>query len=349
MKILSLSSFLNPTPPAGYGGTERFVHMLSNGLVEQGHLVTVLASKDSVGGLYETLQTNEDTLLDTFITAFESINPDVVHINTKNRIVLEFLRTKDLPTVITFYNNFRKTSSWVEIIKDAPSHFHFTTISNSLKERVLEALKHNGVGLPNTSIQVTGYGMDVASYQDKSIDKPRDKYIYIGVIARYKGVLDVVKAFANLEDNLLIVGPCNNSVEKAYFDEVMIYTNKSNISYFGETTDEQEKFELLSQSKALIIATGYDPKESDCHEAFGLVMLEANSVGTPVIGYAQGNIKDYIVEGVNGYKFRSLEELPKLLEKIEVTDLSADSKEYAKQYDISLVVKNYEKFFASII
>ena len=47
MKIAILSPVWFPVPPDGYGGIERVVSLLADGLVEAGHEVTLFASGDS--------------------------------------------------------------------------------------------------------------------------------------------------------------------------------------------------------------------------------------------------------------------------------------------------------------
>jgi len=340
---------LNPTPPNGYGGTERFVHQLCNNLVDSGHVLHVLCNEGSSGGKYNITRTSSNTLLDKTKGLIKEFNPEIIHINSKQKEILKYLQDINTPVVVTFYNNFRENSSWVGIIENAPKHFHFTAISNSLRERVIEALEYHKISIDPTKILVSGYGMDVSFYTNSIHETPKDYHIYLGVIAQYKSVVDIAKEFTKLNENLLIVGPCNNEDERKYFDEIMKYTKWKNIEYHGETKNEQEKINFLLGAKSLILNTGYDPKESDCHEAFGLVMLEANSLGIPVLGYTQGNIKDYIKDGFNGYKYRKISELGSLIKKLKTSDMKNNCIEHAKNYDIKAIAQGYSKIFEKII
>jgi glycosyltransferase involved in cell wall biosynthesis len=47
MRIAQVSPLIESVPPKGYGGTERIVSYLTEGLVENGHSVTLFASADS--------------------------------------------------------------------------------------------------------------------------------------------------------------------------------------------------------------------------------------------------------------------------------------------------------------
>ncbi|MEZ6255955.1 MAG: glycosyltransferase [Patescibacteria group bacterium] len=352
LKILIISSLQETTPPLGYGGTERFVHYLAEDLTKKGHNITVACRNGSIGGSYRKLELDTINLDVEFLLRDIEINDyDLIHLNTKIPSIINALSKLKIPVVVTFHNNFRKTSGWISIIKENYSNFYFTVISNSLKTRVIEALKLNNVTYPEHSIKDLSFGMDVFSYVEKYNSKvKRDYHLYIGVLARYKGVLDIVKTFIGSNENLVLVGPYNGSENKEYFDEVMkIVNDNENISYFGETKNEDEKIGLINGAKSLLVATGYDPLEADCYEAFGLVMLEANSLGTPVIGYAKGNVADYIVDDVNGFKFNNVSDISTLIKKLENKDLKDTCLKYAKQFDIEVISANYIEYFKNII
>jgi len=47
MRIAIISTAAATVPPVGYGGTERVLHYLTEGLVRAGHEVTLFATGDS--------------------------------------------------------------------------------------------------------------------------------------------------------------------------------------------------------------------------------------------------------------------------------------------------------------
>ena len=53
-------------------------------------------------------------------------------------------------------------------------------------------------------------------------------------------------------------------------------------------------------------------------EPFGIVMVEALTCGTPVIGFARGSIPEVIRDGVNGYVCRTIEEVAAIGDRVIV-------------------------------
>ena len=67
------------------------------------------------------------------------------------------------------------------------------------------------------------------------------------------------------------------------------------VEYKGVVQNEEAK-KIIAQSLALILPTQW-------YEGFPMTIVEAYSVGTPVIGPRLGNVADAIVEGSTGYLY----------------------------------------------
>ncbi len=302
IKILHISSFKNTTPPKKYGGTERLVNYLCNYLTQKGLDVTVLRRSGSKGGVYKSINISSKTILKKTKELIDKTNPDIIHLHFKDKQLLRYLFEVKKPVIVTLYNNIRPNSYWVKILQSAPPHCFFTAISKNLKDR---ANYFSGT----KRVVVTRPCYDILSNLKNKKNIEKEYFLYLGVIARYKSVLDIAKVFSRLKEKLLIVGPCNDINQASYFNEIVRYIKDfDNIKYLKETKSETEKVKIIQKSKAVVLATGYDKKERGCNEAFGLVMLESNSLGVPVLGYDQGNISDYVKDYVNGLKFKNKKE-----------------------------------------
>lgn len=128
------------------------------------------------------------------------------------------------------------------------------------------------------------------SIEDKFYSKgssKRQSYLLVSRLIPYKKVDLVIKAFNQLNLPLTVVGTGSQ-------ESRLKSLAKSNITFTGQITDSQ----LIShyrQAKALIFPQ---------HEDFGLVPLEAQASGTPVIAYAQGGALETVIDQKTGLFFK---------------------------------------------
>lgn len=135
--------------------------------------------------------------------------------------------------------------------------------------------------------------------------KKEEIYVTGGRLAAAKGIDVIIKAFNVNGKPLKIFGK-----GFAGFEEGLRKLAHKNIEFVGEVSDEK-KFELLGSAKAFIFAS-YD-------EDFGITPVEAMGVGTPVIAFASGGVKETVVEGKTGvfYNENTPESLNLAVKKFE--------------------------------
>ncbi len=114
-------------------------------------------------------------------------------------------------------------------------------------------------------------------------------YLFVGRLEQAKGIQLLLSTFAQLPDEycLKIVGTGDN--EQALRKT---YANKR-IQFLGKLP-HQEVLKLMSEAKYFI-------HSSITYETFGLTLLEALSVGTPVIAIDRGPRSEFIQSGMNGF------------------------------------------------
>ncbi len=167
----------------------------------------------------------------------------------------------------------------------------FITCSESTSDDLV------GLGIKKILINVIHNGIlrTTAQIDPKKNSKP--VLIFLGRISNDKGIEDAIKAVAMLKEQsidtqLWIVG---KKESEKYNAKIALLIEKMGVKdrckIFGFVS-EQEKFKLLSKAWVLV--------HPSIKEGWGLNVIEANSVGTPAVGYNVAGLKDSIVNGKTG-------------------------------------------------
>lgn len=137
----------------------------------------------------------------------------------------------------------------------------------------------------------------------------RDYFLLISRLNRWKNVDMAIRAFNNLGRRLYVIG---DGPDLHRLRSMAGHT----VKFLGRIS-EPEKNEFLRSSQALIV-----PQEED----FGIVTLEANAAGVPVIAYRGGGSLELIENGVNGIFFDE-QKVDSLTEVVARFDQKAFSRE----------------------
>jgi len=134
-------------------------------------------------------------------------------------------------------------------------------------------------------------------------DIKKNYYICLSRLVKQKGIDLAVDFCTKYNLPLYVVGDG---------DEYYFLKKRAGESVkFIRKCNDRKKMQLLAQAKALI----YPSIEED----FGIVPVEAMSVGTPVIGFASGGVKETIENGVTGVLFykHSMKSLKEAIKKFD--------------------------------
>ena len=113
------------------------------------------------------------------------------------------------------------------------------------------------------------------------------------------------------------------------------------IEFLGEITQEQ-KVELFSQAKAFVFSSD--------NEDFGIVSVEAQGFGCPVIGYRSGGIAETVVDGKTGILFDELtpESCANAIKKFEKSKIkSPDCIANAQKFSHDVFVQKIRKLLTA--
>ena len=189
-----------------------------------------------------------------------------------------------------------------------------TTNSNYLKEKVVQ------LGVDESKINVVPIGFDPKRFKGSPRELPESeniKLITVGRLVQLKGQIYMIKALSKLKQkdyniSYTIVGSGN--YENTLKTETENLGLTDHIYFEGSKTQEEIKT-YLQKSNLFILPSTYDDNNGR-KEAFGLVSLEAQATGLPVIGFISGGFPDTIIEGKTGFAVEN-RNIEQLADKIE--------------------------------
>lgn len=146
-------------------------------------------------------------------------------------------------------------------------------------------------GFSSSKITQLYHFVDKKKYVNVDYNK-EDYYCYVGRLSSEKGVTTLIEAANQLPYKLKIVG------DGPLKDELAAKVNKdASIDFLGFKSWEEVKT-IVSKARFIVVP-------SEWYEVLGLVIIEAECVGTPILGARIGAIPELIEENVNGMYFES--------------------------------------------
>jgi glycosyltransferase involved in cell wall biosynthesis len=346
MRIAQIAPPFQSVPPAGYGGTERVVSLLTEELVRRGHEVTLFASGDSstTARLVPTVDTAlwrasevRDPLVYWAITAGLAYGRaaegafDVVH----SHLDFHAFACASLvatPTVTTLHGRLD--------LPDLPRLYaRFPTMP------VISISDSQRAPLPGATWAGTVYN---AVDTDRLRFDPRGGgYLaWLGRIAPEKG-LDRAIRIAQRAGLPLKVGarlplkdlndPNVRADWEHYERDVKPLLGGGGVEFVGEVGDA-DKSAFLGGALALL-------NPIDWPEPFGLVMAEALACGTPVVARRRGSVPEVIADGVTGLIGETDDELIAHCQRIHELDRSVCREEALRRFSPGAMTDGYEAIY----
>ncbi len=146
-----------------------------------------------------------------------------------------------------------------------------------------------------------------------------DYYVTVSRMVPYKRIDIVVAAFAKMPDRKLIIigdGPDRARLEAGA---------PANVTFLGSTSNE-EVVDKISHARAFVFAA---------EEDFGIVTVEAQACGTPVVAFGRGGSAETVLDGATGVLFHRQDaaDLQRAIERFETMSFdSAAIRAHAEQF-----------------
>lgn len=296
MKIALLAPPYLSVPPKNYGGTEKIVSLLTDGLVERGHDVTLFATGDSVTRA-KLVSIFPEGIGNSGLSKGDSHLP-LLHYTECFRRQKEFdLIHNHAQYLAMFLAEFAQ----VPVIHTIHGSYYAGEVPEE-KRKVLAAFKHHNFisisdnqrgGFPDLNFIDTVYnGLDTNLFN--YVEKPKGDYLlWVGRIVAKKGCLEAIETAKKLKIPLVIAAAIDLQ-DLPYYEEVIKpHIDGKFISYIGEINHESADA-LYGNALCTLFPITW-------HEPFGLVMVESMICGTPVVAYNMGSVSEIVVHGKTGF------------------------------------------------
>jgi glycosyltransferase involved in cell wall biosynthesis len=381
-RILIFAAYFHPH----IGGYEKIVYELSRRLVQSGYEIDILTCNTERAPAYEELDGIKIYRLPCwnalnslypipkpYPTSFRILrkllrkNYDVVNTQTRFFVTsflgLIFAKLKRTPLVHTEHGARHSTvpNKVLDLISRAYDHSIGTLLVKSARRNIgvsqaaCEFLKHIGAANP----QVIYNGIDTGIFKRKNTNYRQKLGIgndavvvtFVGRLIYAKGAQDLISAFPRIKDTapnvkLLIVG---GGPYRAELEKLARQTDcHSSILFLGQK-NQDEVINVLSTADIFV-----NPSYS---EGLGISVLEAASIGLPIIATDVGGTREIITTDKTGILVKArdvgqlAEELGRLLANAELRGkLGKNARILAKRkFSWDKITGEYIKLYTSLV
>lgn len=344
MRIALIAPVWFAVPPPRYGGIERVVALLADGLVERGHDVTLFASGGSQSrarlvSLYdrppsERLGQLEPELVHEIFALDRAHHFDVVNDHT-GPLGAALGGLVDAPFVHTVHGpvNGHAGEVYASTCRIA-RRTKLIAISESQRRHRPDL---RWVATCRNALDLRDYGVLAPL-----TDEPRgDFLLFLGRMGDDKGAHRAIDVARAARMPLKIAAKCIEPEEQRYFEERIRPRLGRDVEFLGEV-GHTEKLALLRRARALLHPIAWE-------EPFGLVLIEAMACGTPVVATKRGSIPEVVPHGRGGVLVDHIEEMPDALARAALLDPEEIREVVVEQFSAARMVDDYLDAYAAVL
>lgn len=354
MHVVQIAPPFFSIPPARYGGIERVIFDLTEGLLAAGHRVTLCAPGDSRTSAELVPTTPASVGLDmpeaekmrwfnetSSLAYAEAVarGADVVHDHTDYRSGADYplpvVRTIHGPAVEAFVHHY------VDISGDGD-----TLVAISRRQRELfdeAATTFCGPGARLNFGGMVHNPVDVANAPFYPREAKGDHVAFLGRCHWEKDPAGAIRialaAGVPLKMALRVT-----SAEQEYFESCVVpllAAAGSQVELVGEVGGA-DKDDLIGRAAAVIFSSPWE-------EPFGLVLAEAAARGTPVIAYRRGAAPELVIDGVTGILCDDEAAMARALPRAMGLDPAACRAHADARFSRAAITRQYLDLYASVI
>jgi glycosyltransferase involved in cell wall biosynthesis len=338
MRIAMISTPFVSVPPKDYGGTERVVYELVEGLGGRGHDVTLFAPRDSrtsaeLRSLYAEACWPPDPMHDMnhVSWAMRQVRDerfDIVHVHSACALALSRLMS-EIPLLYTLHHVRDETlSSFYRYFPD-PQYIAISVDQASREE-------------PLPHVHVIHHGLDPEHYEWS--ETPADYVCFIGRFSEIKGPHTAIDVAERAGVPIRVAGEIH-VVDREFGErEVLPRLEKTHVTYLG-CIGMDGKVPFFRDARALLMPIAWN-------EPFGLVMIEAMLSGCPVIAFPWGSVPEVVEEGVTGFVVQNEREMQAIIRpggRLEHFDRRRCRERAVERFGSARMVEEHEALYQRVL
>lgn len=347
MNIAILAPPYLPIPPPLYGGTERIVSLLTEGLVKRGHEVTLFASGDSkteaklvsffpkaLGNSGLGKGDNAKPLAHYNACYDRASQFDIIHSHGQY-VSLKGAAGLATPVLFTMHGSYYPGETTEEKRAMLAQHKSLNYISISNNQRG---------GMPDLHFVATVYNaLDISEYL--FVPKNNSDYLlWVGRVSPKKGALEAIQTAKEVGLRLEMAAAID-PIDRTYFERLIKpHVDGVGVVYHGEIGSDALG-ELYGGAWAVLYPISW-------HEPFGLVMIESMACGTPVVAYNCGSVPEIIENGKTGYVVEpaeGIDGLARAVQKIGFIDRAACRARVETHFSSHIMIDGYERAYQKVL
>ncbi len=357
MKIAQIVSATQTVPPQSKNGLEFVVSWLTEELVKRGHKVTLFAPGNSKTKAklisvfpYEISELKEKVWgwdkrdfsdWNSVLAISMQKNFDIIHTHTNNTtkfvpfINKPIIFTKHGPYNNKFKSKYLNNKKYKKYFKFALEQYKKINYVNISKKQENDFKKCEKYYFKKHTTIHNGIPVDKFSFNNN----PKNYLFYLGYINKDKGADVAVQVAKKIKMKLILAGDVYGQ-EKFFKQKIKPYLNKD-IKYVGPV-NFKEKVELLKNAYALLNPVQW-------HEPFGLVPVEAQACGTPVIAFNKGAMPEIIQHNKTGFVVNTEQEMINAIKNINKIKRQDCRDWVEKNFSVERMVDDYEKLYKKLV
>lgn len=335
LRIAIVAPVATSVPPLKSGSVETMTSLLTEGLVDRGHQVTLFATGSSktratlhatfAGGYRDDVDLWPWELCELFnlSAAVERARDfDVIHYQAEYYpMSLAFARLCSTPIVQTLHH--APSAPEVALWSRYPE---VPFVAVSLEQARLLA--------PLTVAAVVPHGIDTSAYTFSR--DPEGYLLFLGRFTEGKGVLQAIEIARRVGMPLKLA-----AAENEYFAETIApHVDGHHVIYAGEV-EHRDKVALLGGARALLYPV-------QAGEPFGLVLAEAMACGTPVAALDRGAVRELVDDGTTGGIFATVDDLVAGLPGVMALDRRRVRDTAVRRFGIDRMVDGYADVYRAL-